>query len=210
MRKRGLLPQSIKDFVLSFGLSKVESSPSIEKLLKENQKLLEPIAEHYFFVSKPVRLLVKNSKETFAKIPKHPTDASKGYRVLHAEKDFYLSKADADALEKGGVFRLKELYNVKLLEKTPNGLVGEYAGKELKENTKKLQWVPSKDAIASELVVVGDLLKNGQFNPNGLRIESGFCESECKKLEEGAIVQFERVGFARLDDKQKMRFVLSA
>jgi glutamyl-tRNA synthetase len=210
MKRRGLLPQSIKDFVLSFGLSKVESSPSIEKLFKENQKFLEPISEHYFFVSKPVKLLVKNSKETFAKIPKHPAVLEKGHRILHAEKDFFISKADADSLNDGELFRLKELYNVKLLEKTHNGLVGEYAGKELKDGTKKLQWVPAKQAVAAELIAAGDLLVGEKFNAKSLSVENGFCEEDCKKLREGAIIQFERVGFVRLDDKKRMRFVLSA
>ena len=208
MRRRGLLPQSIHDFVLGFGLSKVESSPSIEKLFKENQKLLEPVAEHYFFVSKPVKLLVKNSKETFAKIPKHPAVLEKGHRLLHAQKDFFVSNADAAGMEEGEVFRLKELYNVKLLEKTPNGLVGEYAGKELKENTKKLQWVPALHAVQAELISVGDLLIDDKFNPKSIGVESGYCEEDCKKLHDGAIVQLERIGFARLDDKKKMVFIL--
>ncbi|MFH1056587.1 MAG: glutamate--tRNA ligase family protein, partial [Candidatus Micrarchaeota archaeon] len=209
LKRRGILPEAIKKFVLSFGLSKVESNPSLEALLKDNQSLLEPVAEHYFFVPKPVKVLVKNSKETFAKIPKHPSDKEKGYRVLHAQKDFFLSKKDADVLEKGETFRLKELYNVTLLEKSPNGLVCEYAGKELKENTKKLQWVPAENAVACELVIVGDLLEGEELNKKSLVVESGFCEEECKKLAEGTVIQFERVGFARLDDSKKMRFILS-
>ncbi|MEM4255621.1 MAG: glutamate--tRNA ligase [Candidatus Norongarragalinales archaeon] len=213
MKRRGILPQAICNFVLSFGLSKVESNPSIEKLLNENKKLLEPDAEHYFFVAKPVKLLVKNSKEAFVKLPKNP-HTNKGNRVLHARKEFYVSKNDVDALREGEVFRLIQLYNVKLLKKTPNSIVGEYAGKDLgeeeKRETKKLQWVPVESAVAGELVVVGDLLKGDVFNPKSLSVESGFCEEECKKLSEGAIVQFDRVGFARLDDKKKMRFVLSS
>jgi len=199
--------------VLGFGLSKVESNPSIEKLLNENQKLLEPTAEHYFFVSKPVKFLVKNSREAYVKLPKHPSDASKGNRVLHAKKEFYLSKNDADSIKEGEVFRLIQLYNVKLLKKTPNSLIGEFAGMDLaeedKRKAKKLQWVPAESAVAGELVCISDLLKGDVFNRKSLVVESGFCEEECKKLDEGAVVQFDRVGFARLDDKKKMRFILS-
>ena len=213
MKRRGILPQAIREFVLGFGLSKVESNPSIEKLLNENQKLLEPTAEHYFFVSKPVKFLVKNSREAYVKLPKHPSDAGKGNRVLHAKKEFYLSKNDTDSIKEGETFRLIQLYNVKLLKKTPNSLIGEFAGMDLaeedKRETKKLQWVPAESAVAGELVCISDLLKGDVFNPKSLVVESGFGEEECKKLDEGAVVQFDRIGLARLDDKKKMRFILS-
>ena len=209
LKRRGILPEAIRTFVLGFGLSKVESAPSLEALLKENAKLLEPQAEHYFMRPKPFRLAVKNPKETYAKIPLHPAQ-NKGYRVLHAERDFYLAKKDAENLGEGEIFRLKELYNVKLLEKTPNGLLGEYAGKELIGETKKIQWIPVNEAVQCELVSVADLLVDDKFNQRSLSVESAYCEAECKKLEEGDIVQFERVGFARLDDKKKMRFILTS
>lgn len=214
MKRRGILPQAIREFVLSFGLSKVESSPSIEKLLNENQKLLEPSCDHYFFVEKPVKVLVKNSKEGFIKIPKQPADASKGNRVLHAQKDFYISKADADAAEEGDFLRFKSLYCVKLLEKKPNGLVVEYAGKDVGGSPRTIQWVPANEAVAAELMIVGDLFKPGgqgdEFNPKSLDVESGFCEVDCRKLAVGGVVQLERVGLARLDDAKRMRFILSS
>ncbi len=214
LKRRGILPRAVRDFVLGFGLSKVESSPSVEKLLNENRKLLDPVCGHYFFVEKPLRLLVKNSKEGFAKIPVHPADPAKGSRVLHARKEFYVSKADADATEEGDLLRLKSLYCVKLLQKKPNGLVAEYAGKEAAaggEGMRTIQWVPAEDAVAAELAIIGDLLdEKGEFNKRSLEVESGFCEADCKKLSEGDVVQLERVGFARLDDKKRMRFILSS
>ncbi|MEK6923708.1 MAG: glutamate--tRNA ligase family protein, partial [Candidatus Micrarchaeota archaeon] len=44
LRRRGILPQVIREFVLSFGLSKVESRPDWEALLSLNRKALDPVA----------------------------------------------------------------------------------------------------------------------------------------------------------------------
>ncbi len=210
LKRRGITPQAIKEFVLGFGLSKVESNPSIEKLLNENAKLFEQTAEHYFLVSKPVKVLVKNSREEFTKLERNPHDASKGSRVLHAQKDFYLSKEDLDSLKDGEFFRLKNLYCVKLLERTPNGVTVEYAGKDLRENVKSFPWIPAGEAVSAELVSIGDLFDGEEFNRNSLVAESAFCEAACRGLLDGEMVFLDRIGLARLDDAKKMRFILSA
>lgn len=209
LKRRGILPEAIRSFVLSFGLSKVESSPSMAALLKENQKLLEEKANHYFFVEKPVRVLVKNAPLGGANPPKHPDFPGRGKRFLDAKSDFYIAKKDFDALEKDETFRLKELFNCQVVEKTKDLLVAKFAGKDLVKESKKIQWVPVEGAVACEVLAIGDLLlPNGEFNPSSLQIESGFCEKTCKELNNGDFVQFERVGFCRLDDKAKMRFIL--
>ena len=43
LKRRGVLPQAIREFVLEFGLSKVESSPSLEKLLAINIGCSSPL-----------------------------------------------------------------------------------------------------------------------------------------------------------------------
>ena len=53
-----------------------------------------------------------------------------------------------------------------------------------------------------------DLLgKDEEFNEDSLERCEGVCESSCLKLTEGAVVQFERVGFCKLDEKKGMVFV---
>jgi glutamyl-tRNA synthetase len=211
LKRRGILPQAIRSFVLSFGLSKVESSPSLEALLKENRFLLEEQSNHYFFVENPVKVLVKNAPLGGANPPKHPGFPERGKRFLDAKSDFYIAKKDFDSLENGETFRLKELFNCQVVEKTKDLLVAKFAGKDLVRESKKIQWVPVEGAVACELLAIGDLLlANDEFNPNSLRIERGFCEKTCKELNNSDFVQFERVGFCRLDDKTKMRFILVA
>jgi len=208
LRRRGILPQAIKKFVLSFGLSKVESEPGWEALLVENRKLLDPIAEHYFFVENPVKLTVEKTleKTSIAKLSKHPTKG--GERLIKHENEFFVQENDLKKIEKGEVFRLKNLYNVKLLDYSKGKARGEYAGRELTEG-KKIQWVSTLEFEKAELIELGDLLTNGKFNEKSMQTRKGVCEKTCASLKQGDIIQFERVGFARLDDEKKMRFILT-
>ncbi len=51
-----------------------------------------------------------------------------------------------------------------------------------------IQWVPANDNIKAKIVM------------DDASIVEGICESDCKNLNVGDIVQFERFGFARLDE----------
>lgn len=210
LRRRGILPEAIQKFVLSFGISKVESEPAIDALLVENRKLLEPIAPHYFFVSQPVRLTVKNAPSRQLELHCHPTNPALGKRQITTQDNFFISggATDAESLQEGETIRLKEAYNVKITRKTASGLEGEYAGEEIREG-KKLQWIAAQEAVAATLVEIGELMQGESFNPNSLKETKGYCEKACLQLKQGAPLQFERVGFAVLDDKKQMRFIKS-
>jgi len=205
VRRRGLLPSAIKNFVLSFGLSKVESAPSTEKLLVENRKLLDPLTERRFFADSPVELQVSKHPKSvsFATVHNHPTDKSKGVRQISALGEYYVCGSDAQDFSKDTLFRLKDLYNVKVTKKGKAKLEGEYAGTDLVEG-KKVQWVPKQDALPCVLQVPGQLFDENEKLLEGSLVErKGYCEKSCGELKVGDVVQFERVGFARLDSKGK-------
>ncbi len=181
LRRRGVTPKAIKDFVLSFGISKVESNPSWDKLLSLNKKELLD-SPHYFFVPEPVQL--KIGKETV-----------------------YIPAFDANEIKNEEVFRLKNSFNVKVKNKNvkTKAIEGENVGNALLEDTKKVQWV-SADAVKCTLYVPGLLFDDKEsFNENSLQEIKGLCQKECASLKEGEVVQFERVGFARLDKKTKTK-----
>ncbi|MEW6329171.1 MAG: glutamate--tRNA ligase [Candidatus Micrarchaeota archaeon] len=208
LKRRGIRPEAIKKFVLSFGIGKAESEPTWDALLSENRKILDPVSERYYFVPSPLKLKVKNAPKMSAHLRKHPT-ADLGERVMEVGNTFYIPKSDAQALARGEVFRLKDLYNVKFLREGEQ-LEGEYAGGELKEG-KKLQWVSEENYLECEVLVPGDVLVDDRFNETSLRIDEGYCERACGSLGVGAIIQFERYGFCRLDwkGKNKLRFILT-
>ena len=210
LRRRGILPQAIREFVLSFGLSKVESEPGWDALITENKKILDPIAERYYFVKDPVKLVVANATNETVSLPKHPAAPDIGSRDIATGSEFWLAKEDADAFKAGDIFRLKGLYNVKITGKADGAVQGEFAGKEMTKESKKIQWVPAgSGALACEVLIPGDLFVDGKFNKNSLQVDQGYCEKACGQLEVGTIIQFERYCFVRLDDAKKMSFIYS-
>jgi len=185
LRRRGILPEAIKNFVLSFGLSKVESNPSMDALLAENRKLLDKDAEHYFFVPAAVKIKVSGQ------VPVKDLKGAAAKNFPFSGNEFYIPAVDTKLLKKGAVVRLKDFAGVKVTSATFAGknLTGEFVSAPLKEGEKIVQW---------------ELLKeDGSFNEKSLEEVKGYCPASAAKLKEGEVVQFERVGFARLDAKTK-------
>ncbi len=211
LERRGILPDAIRAFVLSFGISKVESEPTWEALLAQNRKLLDPISQHYFFVAEPAHLEVKGLESKTIQLKKHPKK-DMGMRSIDADSMLLIAGSDAKQLKSGEVFRLKDLCNVKLGVRgdRPNGFSGEVLNDEMVE--KKIQWVSEKSSIDCEVLVPKDLLDgSGHFDDKSLEIIKGRCERSCIDLEQGTIIQFERFGYCRLDKKSKgkLTFIFS-
>ncbi len=212
LKRRGVQPAAVCNFVRSFGLSKVESEPPVDRLLVENKKLLDRVAGHYFLAVTPVKLHVLGAPKELSelRLRRHPV-AELGERTISVSGEFYISQADADGLSEGEEIRLKDLYNVRVLKTGTNFVEAEYSATTGAVG-KKIQWVPGSNgaAVPARLVVPSELLDdNGNFRPESLRVFDAFAEPECRKIAQGEAVQFERVGFARLDDREKMTFVLS-
>ncbi len=203
LKRRGILPEAIKTFVLSFGLTKAESEPVWDKLLSENRKLLDPTAPHYFFVPNPIKIMVEGAPERTAKLKVHPDKEE--VRQYSVKDTFYVPRAEIEGMKEGEVFRLKELYNVRMVENMDEVKVG-YAGEELTKG-KKIQWV--SEPLDCEIWKAGDLFLDGEYNPDSLTKEQGYCEKAVLDLEVGTIIQFERYGFCRLDSKEPLRFIYS-
>ncbi len=204
LRRRGILPEAIRAFVLSFGLSKVESEPDWEALLVTNRKLLDPDAPHYFFVPDPVLLEVEGLDEKEISLKLHPKK-DLGERLVKVKGKVHIARADADKLKEGEIFRLKDLCNVELTEK--GGVLKGKLASEGSPAQKKIQWVC--DFMGCEVLIPKDLLKGGEYDDKSLESVKGYCERSCAELKEDAIVQFERFGFCRLDREEPLVFIFS-
>jgi len=205
MKRRGILPEAIKEFVMSLGLSKQESQPSFDQLLQINRRCLDPMAEHYFFVSNPFKLTIPSltEKQTHG-IPKRGN--SKGNRGVAFKNAFWLSKSDVQEWKEGLRVRLKDLFDVKISALNENEIAGEFVGKEPASGAKVVQWVSAMEgeSVPCSVIEIADLLNDkDEFNPESWRETTGVCEKECRSLKEGAIIQFERTGFCRLDEKRE-------
>ncbi len=196
LRRRGILPEAIREFVLSQGISKSESVVAFENVEAVNRKILDAKARRYFFVPEPVKLNVENAVEKEVELKYHPSQ-DMGKRRLRVGNVFYISKEDVLNIEKGDIFRLKDLYNVKVKEKNEE-IYGEFVGEELIDGVEKIQWV-GKDYIKMKVMIPSLLYKNGEFDEESLKIVKGYAEKNVEEVKHGEIVQFERFGFVRIE-----------
>ena len=115
--------------------------------------------------------------------PLHADHLDRGNRILPFDGKVYLAKSDI----KDGLFRLMDAVNV------------EIAGDEIRYHSNSfeearevkariIQWVPAEDNVNVKIVM------------DDASIKEGLGESALNDLKVGDIVQFERVGFARLDE----------
>jgi glutamyl-tRNA synthetase len=204
LKRRGIVPETIHTLAQEMGLS--TSEPEIDWSIIEaiNRKILDPGTRRLFFVPEPVRLLVDGAPEMRATLSFHPHN-DLGVREIETHGIFFVSRNDFVGKE-GHVVRLKDLYNIKI-EEAGEDVHAVFHSRELAK-TEKLQWV-TEDCISISVDVAGSLFINDEYNPQSLVTREGFAERACETLVEGDIVQFERVGFARLDDARTMRFVLA-
>jgi hypothetical protein len=152
--------------------------------------------KRFYFVPDPVQLVIKDAPKKTVKIPLHP-DARMGDRTIHTESTFFIPRQDIQKMKTGDVFRLKGLYNVKITT-TGESVQGTYAGEEILAESAKIQWT-TDDNLKLNVIVPGFLFKGETFNPESLHELQGYSEKAISAVPSGEIVQFERVGFVRLE-----------
>ncbi len=209
LRRRGFVPEAIREFILSLGLTRSESVLTWENLESFNRKALDAVANRYYFVADPVKCTIKGAPEkTRVKIPFHPDRPAKTKDYEIKSGDFvYVSADDLDAMKKNKKIRLMHLFNVEIEKISKSGIAAEYAGNEKLDV--KIQWVP-KDAIKAKLVIPQKLFIGEAINKDSLIEKEGLAEPAITKVKLGEKIQFERVGFARLDAKDDvLTFILA-
>ncbi|MBI2507744.1 glutamate--tRNA ligase [Candidatus Woesearchaeota archaeon] len=185
LRRRGFLPQAIYDFVLSTGISKAESTITWDDIIAKNKRLLDPIANRYFFIENPKKIKIKNSPGISSHAPLHPEHPEKGVRVIKTGDDFYVQ----DNLEKDRIYRFMHLFNFKNLE---------FISEELdpRIDAKMIHWLPVAKDLAKVEVVMPDA-----------SVKKGFGEPLLKEVRVNEMIQFERFAFCKLDKKEKNKLV---
>jgi glutamyl-tRNA synthetase len=202
LKRRGIVPEAIKQFVLQQGFSKVESVVDFSLVESVNRKYLDPRVKRYYFVPNPVQLSVVGAPKKTVKLSLHP-DATMGDRSVPTGSSFFIPRDDAQKMKAGDVFRLKGLFNVRVT-KTGDVLTGTYAGEELIPETAKIQWT-TDDHILFTIIVPGLIFKGETYNPDSLSELKGYAETAVSDVPVGEIVQFERIGFVRLEKQKKDR-----
>ena len=200
LKRRGILPETIKQLALEIGMSTSAPVISWDNIFAINRKLLDPVANRYFAVIEPVKLLVEEAPKRVAELKNHPNFPERGTRKIETNGVFYISKRDAEDLKPGDQIRLKDLYNVEIVYKGEDEISANYTGDGLFKDMKKIQWV-TENSKEFKLLIPGSLFIDGEYNKDSLTETIMLGEQSLENLPEGEIVQLERVGFARKDAK---------
>ncbi|HVC27041.1 MAG TPA: glutamate--tRNA ligase [Nitrososphaerales archaeon] len=202
VKRRGIVPEAIRQFTLQVGYGKTEHTYDWSLLFAVNRKILDPVSPRIFFAPDPLLLKVKGAPSRNLSLPFHPTYESLGKRdvAVSAGPGLWVPRADVAAMKEGEVFRLMDLYNVRLSKR---GKVShaEFVGDERMQELRKVQWVVD-DSDKREVKVLEPselFLEDETPNPDSLKVRKGFAEPAFADLAEGDIVQFPRYGFVRVD-----------
>jgi len=184
--RRGIQAEAITKLMVEIGVKMSDSAISWKKIYGLNRNIIEEKVNRYFFVKNPVKIDIQNypedNLETTIKRPLHPDFLKRGDRTLIFDKEVYIPKEDFT----DGITRLMDAINIEIKDNSAS-----FHSKTFEEardvKARIIQWVPT-DAIPAKIVM------------DDASIVDGLCEKDCKNLNVGDIVQFERFGFARLDE----------
>ena len=183
--RRGIQARTIYDLIIEIGVKMADSAISWKKIYGQNRNFLEPIANRYFFCENPQKVIVEGYADGKIDIerPLHADHRDRGNRILPFDGEVYLAEPDIN----DGIFRLMDAVNVEI-----SGGDVRYHSTSFEDaravKARIIQWVPVDDNVNVK-IVMGDA-----------STKTGIGEGALKGLEVGDIVQFERVGFARLDE----------
>lgn len=187
LRRRGIQGEALRDSLLDLGVSESDIEFSMEHVYSANRTLVDEKANRYFFVRDPVRVQVEDAEDTVARPPLHP-EKDRGEREIRVGDAVYL-EAD-DIPEEGERLRLKSLYNVEVVSTDPPVVrpTGDDLSLVREGDVGVVHWMSAKEGETVEAT-----LRTPTGDETGV-VESAACD------EEETVVQFERVGFARIED----------
>ena len=203
LRRRGFVVDGINNFVDSLGISKSESSPSMELIASFNRKARDKTDKRYFFVKDPIKLKITNVPIHSVTLKHHPTE-NLGSRTIIISDEFWVSSEDLINSSEGEVIRLMDLFNIEIKKKTKMIIEADFDSRKPIPKVRKIHWV-AIDGIPFKLRIPNNdeffINSDGsfQFKDESDEIYDGFAETSCESLRTGELIQFNRIGFCRVD-----------
>jgi glutamyl-tRNA synthetase len=198
LKRRGILPETIRRFMLEIGAKPIEATLSWDNLYAVNRKLLDPVSKRYSFVPTPLTLTVEKVPGTIqSKIPYHVENPELGFHSVSIDSSrgavrLAVAGDDHNMLKDGSLVRLMGLFNVRVTSVASDGIATTFESLETadakKEGAPIIQWVKTDESLPVE-VVMPDATKR-----------VGLGEKDCSELRPGDIIQFLRFGFVRIDE----------
>ena len=191
LKRRGIRPEAIRRYWVESGIKPIDIQFSWDNLYAMNRDVIDPESNRYFFVQDPVKFDIEGIDRITGKAPKHPDHPERGDReyVLDGAKTIFISSEDSQTFKDAGKIRLKDLCNIDYSEPA------KYAGTDvsiLKKGFKAVQWVGTDSTEAKILMPDGSVM-------------SGLVENSILD-EKNDSVQFERIGFVRIENRDPKSF----
>lgn len=187
LERRGIRPEAIRRYWIECGIKSVDIQFSWDNIYGMNRDLIDGTSNRYFFVPDPVRYDIDGVDKIHGSAPLHPDHPERGERVYDLSdrsKTIFISADDSKLFADAKKLRLKDLCNIDY------ALPAKYAGNDvsvLRQGVKAVQWV-GRDSIKAKLLM-----------PDGTVLE-GLAEKAILN-EKNSEVQFERIGFVKIDKK---------
>jgi glutamyl-tRNA synthetase len=208
LSRRGIQPGALRQLILEIGPKPVDITLSWENLYAYNKKIIDPSADRFFFVQEPLKQSVKGVKKSYtAHVPFHPDHPERGHRTLtvkplNNDAEVLVSCRDKALFVNGSVIRLMELFNVKVQDASETGFSAAFFS-EAYDDARQLRaplvhWLPADEGVSCEVMM-----------PDGSSVK-GLAEDTFRNVSVGQIVQFERFGFVRVDQKNEKIVVVYA
>ena len=205
LRSRGIMPKAIKNFVLRFGMSEVNSTVDISLLLAENKKEVDNTAKRLSYVDNPIEVMIDNLASFGAKsinVPLHPSNAELGQKTMELSDSIYIRADDYEVLKENGGLILK---GFAMLKPSSNGAEAHAVmDRDIDKRYQAVQWAPARSAIKTRVLMpLPPLKEDGEFDSNSLGLSEGYAEAYAESLKDGEVIQFERFGFCSKHSDEK-------
>lgn len=186
MERRGIRPEAIRRYWIECGMKSVDIQFSWDNIYGMNRDIVDGISNRYFFVPNPVRYDIDGIDSIHGSAPLHPDHPERGARdyLIEGSKTIFLTAEDSRLFAETKKIRLKDLCNIDY------AMPAKYAGNDvsvLRHGVKAVQWV-GRDSVKAKLLM-----------PDG-EILNGYAEKAILE-EKSDMVQFERIGFVRIEKK---------
>lgn len=203
LRRRGIQPEAIRRLMIEVGPKPSDATISWGNLATMNRRIVEPIANRYFFVADPTPLTVLDSEEEYyAELPLHPDHPERGVRRMRVRREgggikVWISGADSSSLKVGELVRLMGLFNIRIVSIGEEGVEARYHSRDHRTarefGARFIHWLPWRENVEARVVMPDAAVKEG------------LAEAPCSSLKPDEIIQFERFGFVRVDEPHPFR-----
>ena len=183
VRRRGIRGEAVVESMIELGMSTSDVDLAMSSIYANNRELIDDVADRYFFVSDGVERSVVGGPEAGSP-PRHPDDEDRGRRELPVSGGVVVERDDLPA--NGDRVWLKGFGCV---QHTRDAF--EYVSDDIdlvrKAGVDVIHWVPAAENVPVRMRTIdGDV--------------DGVSEPEFSRTDIDDVIQFERVGFVRVDE----------